>query len=205
MSSILTEFGIIDKSDIPAIRGLLRELEREGFFVVFEGADNLGKTTAAEAVCKATGFKYMKFPNPNLYSGKVLREILQHKRPFEPAGFQALNIVDRLLTPMSGNLIIDRYVDSGKVYGESDGLPSEWVDEMNSILLQPDLVFVFVGEPFTTDGEQYDFNPKVVEGYNRLLERNKANPKYVKIAANRPVKEVVDEIVRIIVERMRIR
>ena len=197
-----TQYGVLEKADILPLKFLLKQLEKEGFFVVFEGADNLGKTTAAERVCKALGFKYMKFPNPQLYSGQVLREILQHKRPFEPAGFQALNIVDRLLTPMQGNLIIDRYTDSGKVYGMSDGLPETWIDEMNALLLQPDLVFVFVGIPFATDGEQYDNNEKVVQAYNKLLEDNKGNPKYVEIKANRPIEEVVNEIVIIIKERV---
>lgn len=199
---IHSQYGLLSREDVPALKFIIQQLEKEGFFVVFEGADNLGKTTVAEIVCRLLNFRYMKFPNPNLYSGQVLREILQHKRPFEPAGFQALNIVDRLLTRMSGNLIIDRYVDSGKVYGESDGLPSAWVDEMNAILLQPDLVFVFVGEPFATDDEKYDNNPKIVEGYNKLLEDHKNDPKYVRIEANRPREEVVEEIVKIIRERM---
>ncbi len=179
----------------------LLHMSNKNFFVVFEGSDNLGKTTVAEVVCKQLNFQYMKFPNPNLYSGKILREILQGKRPFEPAGFQALNIIDRLLTPMRGHLIIDRYVDSGTIYGESDGLPRAWVDEMNSMLTQPDLVFVFTGTPFATDGEKYDNNEKIVQGYRRLLEENKDNPKYVEINANRPVEEVADEIVSIITAR----
>ena len=201
MNSILTECGILDKSDIPLLKFLIKQLEKEGYFVVFEGADNLGKTTVAKIVCERLGFKYMKFPNPDLYSGQILRKILQKKLPFEPASFQALNIVDRIFTSMSGNVIIDRYIDSGKVYGESDGLPSEWVDQLNSILLQPDLVFVFTGEPFTTDNEHYDNSEKVVAGYRKLLEDHKCDPRYVEIRANRAIEEVVDEIIKIINER----
>ena len=167
----------------------------KGFFVVFGGIDKLGKTTVAEIVCEKLGYRYMKFPNPDSYSGKQLRLILQGKLPFEAASFQALNFVDKLLTPVTGKVIGDRYTESAEVYGKSDGLPEEWVDKLNSLLQVPDLTFIFTGIPFSTDNEHYDANEKVVQGYKEYLEKYKDNERVIEIKANRPIEEVVNEII----------
>lgn len=171
------------------------------FFVVFGGIDKLGKTTVAEIVCEKLGYRYMKFPNPDSYSGKQLRLILQGKLPFEAASFQALNFVDKLLTPITGRVIADRYTESADVYGKSDGLPEEWVDKLNSLLPQPDLTFIFTGIPFGTDNEHYDDNGNVAQGYTRYLEEHKGDARVIEIKANRSaekeaaIKEVVEEII----------
>lgn len=165
------------------------------FIIVFEGADNLGKTTVAKIICEKLGYSYLKFPNENHYYGKILREVLQGKRAFEPVGFQALNIIDRLFTKIEGKIIVDRYVLSGKIYGMSDGIPEEIVEQMNSLLYKPDLTFVFTGTPFCTDNELYDLNNTVVQRYSEYIEQNKENERVVEIFANRPLEEVVNEII----------
>lgn len=172
--------------------------QEKDYIVVFGGKDKLGKTTVATKICEEfpeLGFSYTKFPNPDSFSGKHLRLILQEKLPFESVSFQALNFVDKLLTPLHGRLIVDRYTESADVYGKADGLPAEWVDTLNSYLQQPDLTLIFTGEPFGTDNEHYDSNDKIAQGYTDFLERNKDNERVIEVKANRPIEEVVAEVI----------
>lgn len=176
-----------------------KEQHEKDFIVVFGGRDKLGKTTVATKICEECpelGFSYKKFPNPDSYSGQQLRSILQGKLPFEPASFQALNFVDKLLTPLTGRLIVDRYSESSAVYGKADGLPAEWVDAMNRYLRQPDLTFIFTGEPFGTDNEHYDSNNKIAQGYTDFLVQNKGNERVIEIQVNnRSIEDVTQEVI----------
>lgn len=127
--------------------------------IAFEGKDKLGKTTQAKLIAEKLGWTYIKFPNEELYSGKIIRSILNEEMPFGAASFQALQILNRLetferLNP-NGYYIFDRYTLSGIVYGLADGLPEEWIREVCGLLPAPDFTLVFMGDPFGDDSDIY--------------------------------------------------
>jgi dTMP kinase len=127
--------------------------------IVLEGPDKLGKTTQAKLLADALRCEYIKFPNESYYSGKKIRKILNGELPFEPASFQALQIINRFETfdnlDQNGTYVCDRGTLSGVVYGQTDGLPREWIIDISKNLPAPDITFVFVGTPYEQDADIY--------------------------------------------------
>jgi len=127
--------------------------------IAFEGADKLGKTTQAKLLAEKLNCKYIKFPNEELYSGKIIRQIINKELPFEPVSFQALQTMNRLETfeniDFEQLYIFDRYKLSGVVYGLADGLPEEWIREVCDLLPDPDYTIVFTGESYGKDSDIY--------------------------------------------------
>lgn len=168
-------------------------------FYVFEGIDRIGKTTVAEEVCAKLKFKYMKFPNESLTTGKVIRKILQGIIPYEPYSFQGLNALDKYLTPIFGKVICDRYSLSQTIYGLNDGLPKEYLDEICKKLPTPDATFIFTGFPFCEDTEIFsETTTKIAELYEDYLYKNRFNERVIRIEANKDIKDTIQEILEYI-------
>jgi len=96
-------------------------------------------------------------------------------------------------------IILDRWNLSTRVYGGADGVPDEVTDEVLSDIVQPDITFVFDGNPFPKEGlDVYEannaFQEKVREGYRSYCE--KFPEMYVKIDANRAPEQVHADILR---------
>lgn len=166
--------------------------------IVLEGPDKLGKTTQAKRLCQATGAEYVKFPNEELYSGRVLREILNKERPFEPVSFQALQIINRIetlkLLDPEKTYVFDRWTESGYVYGALDGVSTGWIEEISALLPTPDLVLLFDGDPFGQDSDIYGgIQEKVRELYNEYALNNLV----FKIHANQPEEVLAKDIYRV--------
>jgi dTMP kinase len=168
--------------------------------IVFEGQDGLGKTTQALLLAKKLGCEYIKLPNEKVFSGQILRKILNKELPFEPASFQALQVIDKMLAAKeilaaeaeSGFVILDRFLLSSIAYGKADGLPEDWIDDINKFLLKPDVTFLFEGESFKLDKDIYgskEHQAKVAEIYTTC-----DDPSIVHINANRDIDAIHREI-----------
>jgi len=131
--------------------------------IAIEGIDRIGKTTQAKLLANALGCEVIKFPYEGDFTGKRVREILQKKYPFEPAGFQALNIMNKVKAQEMikvanrslGNVVLDRYKLSNIVYALADDLPLDWVLVEAEHILEPDLTIMLRGHPFEKDSEIY--------------------------------------------------
>jgi dTMP kinase len=126
------------------------------------GKDRIGKTTHGKLLAKKIGWTYIKFPNEELYSGKIIRSILNQEMPFEAASFQALQDSNkretiRRLDP-NGKYIFDRFKLSEIVYGLADGLDEDWVRDNAALLPEPDFTLVFCGTPYGIDDDIYGEN-----------------------------------------------
>lgn len=168
--------------------------------IVLEGPDKLGKTTQAKRISEATGAEYIKFPNEKLYSGRVLREILNGKRTFEPVSFQALQTMNRLETVQTldpdGLYIFDRWTASSAVYGEADGVDPEWIRDISALLPVPDIEFIFYGVPFGNDGDIYGEKQERIRGlYDEyIFDKNFL----IAVDANRPAETITGELIGMI-------
>jgi dTMP kinase len=173
--------------------------------IVFEGPDGFGKTTQALMLAQALKCAYVKLPNEKIFSGQILRKILNKELPFEPVSFQALQIIDKMtsakeileLEKQSGFVILDRFLLSSIAYGRADGLPADWIEEINSYLLKPDITFLFEGKSFKLDKDIYgsvEHQKKIAEIYASFND-----PSIIRINANRDIDVIHEEIVNRIV------
>ncbi|MFA5394920.1 MAG: hypothetical protein WC346_02765 [Methanogenium sp.] len=157
---------------------------------IFCGGDGLGKTTITKQISTLLDMPYVKYPygsdnnaDAALYSGKVIREILNDKEhTCDPTAFQALQFVNKLeampiitqLEAKFGAVFIDRCWLSAKVYGGVDNVDDAWSDMLCRYcdsLMPPTLLFVFIGKPFKKDNDIYgEKQLKIAELYNTYCE-----------------------------------
>lgn len=119
--------------------------------------------------------------------------------PYEPHSFQALNVIDRLLVmkevQSNEKIIFDRYCLSGIINGEFEGLPIEWLCDINSFLPKPDLIFVITGTPFVIEGELFDDKYIEINNlYRKYVISKEHNPRVIEIDGNDSIDEIVEEM-----------
>lgn len=170
--------------------------------IAIEGIDNTGKTTQAKLLAERSGWTYIKFPNENLYSGKIIRKIINKELPFEPASFQALQILNRFETfarfDPEGKYIFDRYKLSGIIYGLADDLPEEWIRETCDFLPDPDITIILSGKPHREDADIYgEKQEKINELYMKEIQL-RGYP--VVIIDGKSIEEVHEEILKTLQE-----
>ena len=106
--------------------------------IVLEGVDGSGKTTVAKLLAERLGGMYQSYPDRNTPTGKVLQKMMGAGREnIDPVVFQALQTVNRLerFSILQQNmLVVDRYYQSGLVYGVADGCDPTWLGQINKLL-----------------------------------------------------------------------
>jgi dTMP kinase len=118
-----------------------------GHLIAFEGLDQSGKQTQAEALrdqLKQRGHKsrLASFPDYGTSIGEELARALQGEREYGPDVMQLLYIANRyerkadLQRWLDGGLVLlaDRYTASSVAYGEAQGLDPAWLVDMQKFL-----------------------------------------------------------------------
>jgi len=126
-----------------------------GTFIVLEGPDGSGTTTHARLLAeklKSEGHDVLLTAEPtNSPIGLFIREQLQAESVSSPSALQLLFCADRaahneeVIRPAlaAGKTVIsDRYVISTLVYGEALGLDPEWLLQVNTPFVEPDVMIV---------------------------------------------------------------
>lgn len=131
--------------------------------IAIEGIDGVGKTTFAKKLAARIAAAYLKFPDRSTLSGMRIDGILRGHHHSGPVEFQALQMTNRLekfpllygaWASKATHVVADRYTASTFVYGESDGLPREWLEAITSPMPKADLQVLLIGDPKTIDGER---------------------------------------------------
>lgn len=208
--------------------------------ICLEGPDGCGKTSIALAVAKRLGAEVITFPNDDAFTGPTIRSYLRKRWEVweQPTGtpnqmrvsteigalaFQALQIANRMeLMPRlasaslqgKSDLVLARYWQSAWVYGQLDGLPTAWLEQVHESMIQPDFNILLdldaeqcMKRRAARDGalppERYegklDFTKKVVELYRQLWNAKRAESNYAQptplwlvVDASKPFEQVVD-------------
>jgi dTMP kinase len=193
-----------------------------GFFIVLEGLDGCGKSTHRRRVAerlRELGFEVVETREPSDGPvGRLLRECSERGLRF-PAEVEALlYAADRLLhvyetvepALREGRLIVsERYLHSSIAYQGAEGVDIEWIRELNRFAPKPDIAILLDIKPEIavermrdrrlTAYEDYEIQRRVREIYLRLVEEGEL----VRIDAERPVEEVGEELLGLILREMK--
>jgi len=195
---------------------------KKGMFICIEGIDASGKTTQAKLLVKNLNKKgyeaiYTSEPTRGFF-GQILRQRILYGNKRVPAVIEALLFaLDRLehvekeIEPAlkKGKIIVsDRYFYSSIAYQGAAGLDPAWIEEINKWAVKPDLA-IYLDVPAEvvikrlgkkrSVMETLENQRKVREVYLRLVNEGKL----MLIDGNRSVKEIGEEILQVVLERLK--
>lgn len=207
---------------------------KKGLFIVFEGGDGSGKSTAIDEIYdwliknKIDCIKTRE-PGGIKISEDIRQVILDKKNVAMDGRTEALlyaaarrqHLVEKVIPALEKGFIVlcDRFVDSSLAYqGYARGLGIDEVMSINKFAIEgymPDIAILFDIDPRVglerinnnddrevnrLDLEKLDFHEKVREGYEIVYSNNK--DRIVKINAEQPKEQVVNEIKNIIIPKL---
>lgn len=125
---------------------------RRGFFLVIEGIDGSGKTTQSIRLCEGLrleGYKTLYTAEPSDGPiGSFIKERILAREKFPPEVEVLLFAADRfehqsnvIVPALNEGLIVvcDRYFYASLAYQGAQGVDLDWIREVNSFALKPDL------------------------------------------------------------------
>ncbi len=195
---------------------------KRGLFITFEGPEGAGKTTHALFLkywLEKEGYSVLvtREPGGTVIGSKLRRILLRDAMDatvelllYEASRAVLVSEVIRPALKAGKIVILDRFQDSTWVYqGWAGGMDLELVEEIGQAAtggLEPDLTILLdlpvrrglarVRHPNRFEAKPVTFHQKVRQGYLVLARRKKRRIKRVR--ADRPIKQVHDEIRRIV-------
>ncbi len=135
--------------------------------IAFEGLDQSGKQTQAEAlraavIVRGRACELLSFPDYETAIGREIGAALQGHRDYAPDVMQLLYIANRFekksrieAALAAGTVIVcDRYLASSIAYGEAQGLDPMWLTDIQRRLPQPALTILLDIAPDTAAGRK---------------------------------------------------
>lgn len=134
----------------------------QGQLIVFEGLDQSGKQTQAEAAhehvrSRGTACHLLSFPDYTTPIGTELHRALHGERDYAADVMQLLYVANRYemrdriqkWLASGATVVCDRYVASSIAYGEAQGLDPKWLSDIQKYLPAPDLTVLLDISPET--------------------------------------------------------
>jgi dTMP kinase len=163
-----------------------------GLFICLEGIDAVGKRTQSLILkswlsSKGLSVRMVSFPDYSTVIGREIRRFLDGARSYPPEARAMLFAANRWerkaeledMLDKTDAVIVDRYTSSNLAYGISNGLPLEWLVNLEAGLPEPDLVLLF-DAPATALATRRSFNKDTYEKNLDLQERTRKE--YLKLA-----------------------
>ena len=197
-------------------------MTKPGIFICLEGIDASGKSTQARWLVRnlrSRGFNaiYTTEPSKGEVGSFIRQYVLQRKRRV-PAVVEALLFaVDRVdhveskIEPAleSGKIVVsDRYVYSSLAYQGATDLDINWIKQINSMALPPDLAIYIDAPPEVVVKrmrrrrsvmETLENQRRVREVYMQLVREERL----VLVDGNRPASEVAQNILAMVLKRLK--
>ncbi len=197
-------------------------MTKRGIFICLEGIDASGKSTQARWLVRnlrSRGFDaiYTTEPSKGEVGSFIRQYVLQRKRRV-PAVVEALLFaVDRVdhveskIEPAleSGKIVVsDRYVYSSLAYQGAAGLDINWIKQVNSMALPPDLAIYIDAPPEVvlkrmrrrkSIMETFENQRRVREVYMQMVREERL----VLVDGNRPASEVAQNILAMVLKRLK--
>ena len=197
-------------------------MTKRGVFICLEGIDASGKSTQARWLVRnlrRRGFNaiYTTEPSKGEVGSFIRRYVLQRKRRV-PAVVEALLFaVDRVdhveskIEPAleSGKIVVsDRYVYSSLAYQSAAGLDIGWIKQINRMALPPDLA-IYLDVPPEVVVKRMRRRRSVMETLENLRRVREVYMKLVRegrlvlVDGNRPASEVAQNILAVVLKRLK--
>lgn len=192
-----------------------------GFLIAFEGLDQSGKETQAQALrdrLKADGHKarFISFPDYGTPIGEEIARALQGEREYGPDVMQLLFIANRyerkpdILRWLEGGLVLlcDRYLASSVAYGEAHGLDAAWLVAAQRFLPPPHLTILLDIAPETavrrkaTDRDRYERDLEMLQRVRKSYLRQSQAGAWLVVDGERPKDEVATDIATAVAQRL---
>ena len=163
-----------------------------GIFICIEGIDAVGKRTQSSILSswltsKGLSTSTISFPDYGTEIGKEIRGFLLGRKRYPPEVRAILYAANRwekkgeleATLARTDAIIVNRYTGSNLAYGISNGLPLEWLVNLEVGLPKPDLVLVLDAPPAALQPRR-GFNKDTYERNLGLQER--ARKAYLELA-----------------------
>lgn len=197
-------------------------MTKRGVFICIEGIDASGKSTQARWLVRnlrRRGFDaiYTTEPSEGEVGSFIRRYVLQRKRRV-PAVIEALLFaVDRVdhmeskIEPAleSGKIVVsDRYLYSSLAYQGAAGLDIGWIKQINRMALPPDLA-IYIDVPPEVVVKRMRRRRSVMETLENQRRVREVYMKFVRerrlvlVDGNRPASEVAQNILAVVLKRLK--
>ena len=191
-----------------------------GLLIVFEGLDQSGKQTQAEALREFLAARgreclLLSFPDYTTSIGQEISGALHGARDYAADTLQLLYIANRYekrgeMQAALGRgavIVCDRYMASSIAYGEAQGLDAGWLTDTQRFLPPPDLTIVLDIDPSTAvrrksaGRDKYERDLELLSRVRTSYHRQAAHERWLLLDGNR-AKDAVAADVRQAVERL---
>ncbi len=195
-----------------------------GQLIVFEGLDQSGKQTQAEAVhahlCSRGGVCHLlSFPDYTTVIGTELHRALHGEREYAADVMQLLYVANRYemrdriqkWLAAGATVVCDRYVASSIAYGEAQGLDPAWLADIQRYLPRPDLTILLDIPPDTavrrkTSGrDRYERDLALLSRVRDSYRRQAGAPGWLLVDGEQPHEIVTASVLSGIATRLALR
>ena len=192
-----------------------------GLLIAFEGLDQSGKQTQAEAL-RATlaahgrACRLLSFPDYTTPIGDEIGRALRGEREFSADVMQLLYVANRherkpeieQALASGVTLLCDRYVASSIAYGEAQGLDPSWLALIQQFLPAPDLTILLDIAPETAAGrkaagrDRYERDLALLSRVRASYSRQAVSAGWVHLDGERPRDVVAADVLSAVSTRL---
>jgi len=193
-----------------------------GLLVAFEGLDQSGKQTQAEALMRhfreaGQPCRLLSFPDYATPIGAEIGRGLHGEREYGADVMQLLYVANRhekrpeIVSALNDGVAIvcDRYIASSIAYGEAHGLDAAWLEEIQRFLPPPDLCLLLDLAPETaaarkkTGRDRYESDLALLSRVRQSYHRQAAaSNHWIVLDADRPREAVQADVVTALGSRL---
>ena len=196
----------------------------KGQLIVFEGLDQSGKQTQAEAVhddvrSRGTACHLLSFPDYTTPIGTELGRALHGERDYAADVMQLLYVANRYemreriqsWLSAGATVVCDRYVASSIAYGEAQGLDPAWLSDIQKHLPAPDVTVLLDIAPDTavrrkTSGrDRYERDLALLSRVRESYRRQATAPGWLLINGEQPPDAVTAAVLNGIATQLALR